>query len=162
MSVLKTATLSRLCPTNPPSSPVECTWSTKPDIGNLSSSAGIGLSGHLPLQSEIKDVSKSFLTRFAAISRAPAAIAYLILTADISDIQCSAALLGFNAKVVGLKKESDHCLIIVGRDSTAVDALVEGLGNDNGRKGRGMASMNAVAGGVVIGAVATLIGLAFS
>ena len=163
--ILEKPISSKLAPTDALSLPERRFRSTNHDIKNddtISVPAANSLVGHLPAHSEIKEMSESFLTRFAAISRAPSVVAYQILTANVPVVQDSAAQLGFHVKVVGPMKLSNDTLIIIGSNSRDVETLFERLRNEDRMNSRGIASMNAAAGGAVLGAVATLTGLAFS
>jgi hypothetical protein len=124
-----------------------------------------------------------FLLRLDTTSTAPSATVYVLPKADIPALEHAAMKLGFHSRVVldhkenqtqklggvgkGEENENDNGWLILGRDERAVQELYEGvkLGKvDGGSTGnlRGTGRLSAAAGGMIVGAVATFTGLAYS
>ncbi|EIM85703.1 uncharacterized protein STEHIDRAFT_158326 [Stereum hirsutum FP-91666 SS1] len=104
----------------------------------------------------------AFLDGLAEISRAPPATVYIVPLVDIPIMQASARKVGFCTRAVppieGSKE--DEALFIIGRDEAAVERLRTELAKDVKKKGR--VSAVQLAGGAMMGAVATFGTLAFS
>ncbi|KAA1466564.1 hypothetical protein DENSPDRAFT_831417 [Dentipellis sp. KUC8613] len=105
----------------------------------------------------------AFLDGLAEISKAPPAAVYIVPLADLPMMEASATKVGFPARSLtpSKKKSEADGLLIVGSDASAVQKLYERLALDI-KNGKGMRTINAAAGGAVVGAVATFTGLAFA
>ena len=141
------------------------------DAKHVSAISKADLDESLPRTTHIKPLAQSmsveerraFLDGLAEISKAPPATVYTLPVDDLAPIQQSASKLGFHTRALLLssKSEDEDGLLIVGKDTSAVDAVYERLSRDV-KKGAGLRAINAVAGGAVVGAVVTFTGLAFS
>ncbi len=98
----------------------------------------------------------TFLDGLAELSHAPPATVYAIHTQELCHIAESARRLGFHTGTV-LPESAEEGLLILGRDSVAVENLLSKLSPDPQQSG-----IRAMAGGAVAGAVATFTGLALS
>jgi hypothetical protein len=98
----------------------------------------------------------TFLDGLAELSRAPPATVYAIHTQELPHIAESATRLGFHTGTM-LSESAEEGLLILGRDSAAVENLVSKLSRDSQQSG-----ICAMAGGAVAGAVATFTGLALA
>lgn len=104
----------------------------------------------------------AFLDGLAEISKAPPATVYIVPMADLPMLQASAKKVGFCTRAVPPVNgsEEDDGLFIIGRDDTAVERLHGELSKDLKKKRR--ISAVQLAGGAMMGAVATFGTLAFS
>ena len=98
----------------------------------------------------------SFLDGLAELSRAPPATVYAIHARELPHIASSATTLGFHTGTM-LSASAEEGLLILGRDSAAVENLLSKLSQDPQQSG-----IRAMAGGAVAGAVATFTGLALA
>lgn len=98
----------------------------------------------------------AFLDGLAELSRAPPATVYAIHARELPHIAASATRLGFHTGTM-LSESAEEGLLILGRDSAAVDNLLSKLSRDSQQSG-----IRAMAGGAVAGAVATFTGLAMA
>jgi len=98
----------------------------------------------------------AFLDGLAELSRAPPATVYAIHSRELPHIAKSATNLGFHTGTM-LSETAEEGLLILGRDSTAVENLLYKLSRDSQQSG-----FRAMAGGAVAGAVATFTGLALA
>ncbi len=98
----------------------------------------------------------AFLDGLTELSHAPPATVYAIHTQELRHIAESARRLGFHTGTV-LPESAEEGLLILGRDSVAVENLLSKLSPDPQQSG-----IRAMAGGAVAGAVATFTGLALS
>jgi hypothetical protein len=98
----------------------------------------------------------SFLDGLAELSRAPPATVYAIQAQELPHIAASATRLGFHTGTM-LSESAEEGLLILGRDSAAVENLLFKLSRDSQQSG-----IRAMAGGAVAGAVATFTGLALA
>lgn len=98
----------------------------------------------------------SFLDGLAELSRAPPATVYAIHAHELPRIAESATRLGFHTGTM-LSESAEEGLLILGRDSAAVEHLLSKLSRDSQKSG-----IRAMAGGAVAGAVATFTGLALT
>ena len=98
----------------------------------------------------------TFLDGLAELSRAPPATVYAIHAQELPQIAESAKRLGFHTGTM-LSESAVEGLLILGRDSAAVENLLYKLSKDSQQSG-----IRAMAGGAVAGAVATFTGLAFA
>lgn len=98
----------------------------------------------------------SFLDGLAELSRAPPATVYAIHAYELPHIAESATRLGFHIGTM-LSESAEEGLLILGRDSAAVENLLSKLSRDSQQSG-----IRAMAGGAVAGAVATFTGLALA
>ena len=167
---LKTPTPSMI-PTDSSPSPTDPCFpagATKPDVVEHDAlpvpSAVPSESGSRTLiRSMSIDERNAFLDGLADISKAPPVMVYQVPMADVAAIARSAAKLGFHTRVVeprGLDEVDG--LMIIAKDDAVVEKLFATLGQDVKQQGGGIRAINAVAGGAVVGAVATFTGLAFS
>lgn len=131
----------------------------------------------IPGRSMSVEEREGFLTELNKYSKAPPACVYVLPMPDIPTIKQSAEKVGFHACVVdptirNATNDVTDGWLILGRDIGAVKALNAELeskkcqgSNGNGRtseRDKGTGALRAVAGGAVVGAVATWTGLAFS
>ena len=98
----------------------------------------------------------SFLDGLAELSRAPPATVYAIHAQDLPRVAESATRIGFHTGTM-LSESAEEGLLILGRDSVAVENLLSKLSRDSQQSG-----IRAMAGGAVAGAVATFTGLALA
>ena len=98
----------------------------------------------------------TFLDGLAELSRAPPATVYAIHVQELPHIAESATRLGFHTGTM-LSESAEEGLLILGRDSVAVENLLSKLSRDPQKCG-----IRAMAGGAVAGAVATFTGLALA
>lgn len=98
----------------------------------------------------------AFLDGLTELSRAPPATVYAIHAQELPHISESATRLGFHTRTM-LSESAEEGLLILGRDSAAVENLVSKLSRDSQQSG-----IRAMAGGAVAGAVATFTGLALA
>lgn len=98
----------------------------------------------------------AFLDGLTELSRAPPATVYAIHAQELPHIAESAMRLGFHTGTM-LSESAEEGLLILGRDSAAVENLVSKLSRDSQQSG-----IRAMAGGAVAGAVATFTGLALA
>jgi hypothetical protein len=98
----------------------------------------------------------AFLDGLAELSRAPPATVYAIHAQELPHIAASATTLGFHTGTM-LSASAEEGLLILGRDSAAVENLLSKLSRDSQQNG-----IRAMAGGAVAGAVATFTGLALA
>ena len=98
----------------------------------------------------------AFLDGLAELSRAPPATVYAIHARELPRIAESATRLGFHTGTM-LSESSEEGLLILGRDSAAVENVLSKLSRDSQQSG-----IRAMAGGAVAGAVATFTGLALA
>lgn len=98
----------------------------------------------------------SFLDGLAELSRAPPATVYAIHAYELPRIAESATRLGFHTGTI-LSESAEEGLLILGRDSAAVENLLSKLSRHSQQSG-----IRAMAGGAVAGAVATFTGLALA
>ena len=141
------------------------------DAKHMSAISKANLDESFPRTNRAKPLAQSmsveerrvFLDGLAEISKAPPATVYTLPVGDLALIQQSASKLGFHTRALLLSKKSEDedGLLIIGKDSSAVDVVYERLSRDM-KKGAGVRAINAVAGGAVVGAVVTFTGLAFS
>ncbi|KAN0126737.1 hypothetical protein V8E52_000377 [Russula decolorans] len=98
----------------------------------------------------------AFLDGLAELSRAPPATVYAIHAQELPHIAASATRLGFHTGTMP-SESAEEGLLILGRDSAAVENLLSKLSRDSQQSG-----MRAMASGAVAGAVATFTGLALA
>jgi hypothetical protein len=98
----------------------------------------------------------TFLDGLAELSRAPPATVYAIHAQELPHIAESATRLGFHTGTM-LSESAEEGLLILGRDSAAVENLLSNLSRDSHQSG-----IRAMAGGAMAGAVATFTGLALA
>jgi len=98
----------------------------------------------------------AFLDGLAELSRAPPATVYAIHAQELPHIAQSATRLGFHTGTM-LSESAEEGLLILGRESAAVENLLSNLSRVSQQNG-----IRAMAGGAVAGAVATFTGLALA
>jgi len=110
----------------------------------------------------------AFLNGLMQAGHAPPAAVFAMHMDEIYQIQHAAAKVNFYSRVVPNIEGGENGWLILGSDHQAVQLLFEGVsarGRDRPAtqaKSTGRGRLSAVAGGAVIGAVATFTGLAFS
>jgi hypothetical protein len=124
---------------------------------------------HPLVRSSSVEEREAFLAELSSSTSAPPATVYALPMSDIPAIKKSAEKIGFHSRVVESRTNNQDGWLILGHDLSAVTTLQKELeanrdagGQPNAGNKNQESKLKVAAGGVVVGAVATWTGLAFS